>query len=620
MRNRFLRRMRGAPLVVLVACACSWLAAAAAGAERYDDVSVSITAPPTEETSHGNTEYRVALTNHSAKKAHTGTLHLPADSFGEGDHIRRVVRTTSLAPSSQAVVSLFVPPLEINGGGLRVIIDGRTQRRPVSVPVRRSVSTAVPSRGYYYGGSDEYGSILVLTGRNVSAVAAAGLLGDGESGSRFGGAALQTAQAELDVEQWSTNWLAYSCYDGVLVTEKEMERVSADARSALWQWVECGGTLIVLGRAEVPAAWRSPLGGRDVDGGAATTHVGFGQCIEVDETASDTTLDKAASTVARSLRSSFQPLSRVLSVEDANDAFPVVEGLTSPVRGLMLLMLVFVVTIGPVNLLVLSKLKRRIWLLWTVPAISLLTCGAVTLYAAIAEGWTGRARTETLTILDQEAHRATTLGWTAFYCPVTPRSGLHFGGETELTPQVGPQSDYYYSYRERRSGRARDVDWTNDQHLASGWVSARVPAHFRIRKSEMRRERLTVTAAADGSLTAVNGLGVDVTSLWIADADGDIYRASAIAAGKQVALGKPVAGTTADGTPEKLRAAYTQDWLTSTRALVSSPANYLMPGTYIAVLDETPFLEDGLRRARREKCRSIVYGIIGEISEEGEGQ
>jgi hypothetical protein len=37
-----------------------------------------------------------------------------------------------------------------------------------------------------------------------------------------------------------------------------------------------------------------------------------------------------------------------------------------------------------------------------------------------------------------------------------------------------------------------------------------------------------------------------------------------------------------------------------------------MPGTYIAVLDKTPFLEGGLRRARRDKCRSIVYGIIGE--------
>ena len=57
-------------------------------------------------------------------------------------------------------------------------------------------------------------------------------------------------------------------------------------------------------------------------------------------------------------------------------------------------------------------------------------------------------------------------------------------------------------------GSARTLDWTGGQHLTSGWVSARVPAHFMLRKSEPRRERVEVSRNDEGELVAVNGLGV----------------------------------------------------------------------------------------------------------------
>src|SRR5207247_11070803 len=94
----------------------------------------------------------------------------------------------------------------------------------------------------------------------------------------------------------------------------------------------------------------------------------------------------------------------------ANKNFPVMENVSIPVRGLLLIMLVFVILIGPVNLIVLSKKKKKMWLLWTVPAISLLTCLAVSAYTVFSEGWGGRARYLSFTILDERSHRASTIG------------------------------------------------------------------------------------------------------------------------------------------------------------------------------------------------------------------
>src|SRR5204862_7230127 len=100
------------------------------------------------------------------------------------------------------------------------------------------------------------------------------------------------------------------------------------------------------------------------------------------------------------------------------------------------------------------------------------------------EGITPDVRIESLTVLDQVNRRASTVGTTAFYCPLTPSQGLFFEADTEATPLI-ELFDY-------RSSSDRQMDWTRSQHLERGWITARVPAHFRLRKSELRRERIQI--------------------------------------------------------------------------------------------------------------------------------
>ena len=118
-------------------------------------------------------------------------------------------------------------------------------------------------------------------------------------------------------------------------------------------------------------------------------------------------------------------------------------------------MLAFVVIIGPVNIIYLNRLKRRTWMLWTIPAISFFTTLLVFAYSLLREGITPDIRIAGLTVLDQVSHHAATFGGTAFYCPLTPSGGLNFDFETEATPLV--RSATVLVIRAKWTGRSRNI-------------------------------------------------------------------------------------------------------------------------------------------------------------------
>jgi hypothetical protein len=416
----------------------------------------------------------------------------------------------------------------------------------------------------------------------------------------------QLIRADAPAEIWGTNWLGYSRYDGVVVTAEDLKAAPA-VQTALWQYAETGGALLVLGAVRVPEGWRK---GSSRDGCTAYD-AGFGHCLVSADGRFADWLDDRWRSLRESWAATGQPWQRTRTVVDANREFPVVDDLGIPVRGLFVLMLLFTLTIGPVNFYVLSRKKRRIWLLWTVPALSLLTCLAVLGYMVVAEGWQGHLRTEGLTLLDEAAHRATTVGWTAFYTPLTPGDGLHFGYETELATQT--LEDWR---RGASGGSSCTVDWTQDQNLAHGWLTARIPAHFLVRKSEVRRERVTVARGAGGAWTMVNGLGADVRRFWYADKDGLLYAAADVPAGGQAVLEATGARLPQPAARKSWRQFYVSDWLNGLKELAKDPRPWLPPGCYCAALDAAPFIEDGLRHARSRKCRSVVLGLLKEQGDE----
>jgi len=569
--------------------------AAGALAERYGEIEVTAQASAGGATTHGYAAYTFNITNDSKTDEHVVTLRMPGDNTYGSNYIYSIWRSVRVGPEQTAKITLYQPPLPMDGRGVAVAIDGRQQQRLVSVGGFDHMEQF--RWGSHYGSSTDAFKIMISRSINRSNLEAS--FQKVQPGVTSRALAMhrerEFIQNELPVEAWSSRWLGYSRFDAVVLTADEMDTLPQPVRGALDGYVEAGGSLVIVGEYEPAPTWR-----KDEDQRYGVYYHGFGRVLIVDKPVGEWE-HLEVSFVASMAQDAVKPFSNVRNVQQANKAFAIVENLGVPVRGLFALMLVFAVLIGPVNLVVLSKKKRRIWLLWTVPLLSLVACGAVFAYNMLAEGWTSHSRIATFTVLDQNTRRAATIGWCAFYAPLTPGDGLHFTYEDELTPQV---LDRGFG----RADRPRSIDWTSDQHLVSGWVTSRVPAHFMLRRAHTERQRIDLTRGDDGTITATNGLGVDIVALHYADGEGRMHTVENLPAGQKASL---VAGDidqhVVSRGADHLSEVYTTDWI---RAFDAEQATtHLRPGDYVAVLSQSPFVEQPLEGAVPRAATSVIYGI-----------
>src|SRR5262245_46092851 len=616
-------------------------------ATDYGDVSVKVETVSDVGGVDGYAEYRATITNRSATRARQVTLIIPGDSYTTYDiAIREMSRTVEVAAGATVTVSLFQPPLPMNGSGMSIRIDGRRQNEHVPLDLAQSMSLRA-----YYGSNEPLWLLVSQSVDKRGALNQAGVIGNAgetventQTGVTFTRTHTIMSLSNLPLIEWSMNWLGYSRYNGVVVTGDDLRSAPAAVQDALWRYAECGGVLLVFGHWTAPRQWQSrqnwisvqPLPpveeereGKVVlnihgnpEKTALTTapdykagkndlrnyFVGYGMVIvSGDVDASRITGSQWARIIDYWGESHPQGMGGYWNIDVLNQRFPVVEDLGTPVRGLFLLMLLFAVMIGPINYMLLARRRKRIWLWWTAPAIGVVASLAVFGYAMFAEGWQASARAEVMTILDENARRATTIGLTAFYAPLTPGDGLRFSYDTEITPQLLGRYGYRAFARSGGIGGAsRTIDWTDGQRLASGWVTARVPTHFIARKSEPRRERLNVRREGN-RITVVNGLGADIKQLWWAERDGRVYSAENLQAGAGASL-KPTDLRTR-GEVAGLREAFRSEWWERIKQYKEKPLDALEAGCYLATLDSSPFLEEGLRGNVSRKALTIVYGV-----------
>lgn len=578
----------------------SVFASAAHAQVRYGDIAVTAL-ENSFQGFHGYVEYRIQVSNLSAETAHRVRLFLPREpqTFNPGwASIEEISRTITVPAASTLSVSLAQPGLAMFGDNhLGVSIDGQEQQEGVPMPLKHSpMSPAYAVLAYAVTISRDADLFEVQFKRAQDAAKASA--GSGASGVPARAISSTVVnRIPLQRSQWSPNWLAYSGQDAVVVTAWDLQAAPVEARSALFEYMESGGLLVVLGSFAIPAHWQKTA---DILGGSETYAVSFGRCLLVPQGAYDDWDQAQWAAFFAALEGTAGPW-RTWNAFAANKEFPVTEELEIPIRGLFLLMILFVFTIGPLNIFLVSRINKRIWLWWTVPAISLATTAAVAGYTVFSEGFRSHLRSETLTVLDESRHQASTIGLTAFYSTLAPSGGLHFDRRTEVAPLYSSLTT---------GGGWRSIDWTERQQLATGWIRARIPAHFAIRKPEGRRERLPLRQAADGSLSALNGLGAPIRKLWYVSPQGTLYQQEGFAAGEEKKL--IALRSFMPPTPRRylLRRFYSRD--DPIAKLLSDPEQYLSAGTYIAELEGSPFLESGLPSPKTRDLKSIVFGISRE--------
>jgi hypothetical protein len=571
----------------------------------YGDVFIAVERqdPFPNKLNHGYVEYVISLSNNSSE-SHIITLAGPADSYGGGDHIRRISRTIELLPSAKTKISFFQPPVEVRGGNLEVIIDGKKQRKTIKLEYCRLEQDFYGSGSYAY---NRRRSFNVLLSPNVSydsfkknnptsdqsppKKAANDLL------KEFGECEFLPARSL--VEKWSDNWLAYTGYDGIVTTKDDINSMPIPVISAVLKYIRCGGSLLVIGKWDGAGKLADT---QETLGQLQLNYIGFGVCAVCDSNDVEKWEEQTWQIIRTSL---WEPVgeetAKHRTIVQANSEFSIVDSLAIPVRGLFLLVLIFAIVIGPVNLWVLGRMRRRIWMLWTVPLIAIVTSAAIFFYAVFSEGLDANSRICAITILDGKTHTATTIGVNAFYCPLTPRGGLHYDYQTELTP-LGLQH--------WGGGRDRYVDWTNDQSFSAGWVIGRVPAHFLLRKSQTVAEPIRIVADSENQLVVHNNLGVGISRLLYADGQGNIHSAENIASAGQKKLIQMQQSIGNSGKPDILREVYASSWATAYKVISASPEKYLKLNTCIAVLKGAPFVEDALPAAKLKNFESVAVCLM----------
>ena len=187
----------------------------------------------------------------------------------------------------------------------------------------------------------------------------------------------------------------------------------------------------------------------------------------------------------------------------ANANLPVVENLKVPVRGIIVVMLVFIIVVGSGEHVCAGAQEQAH------PDVALdhpgdfagdhLHCSySPTACCAKASRPAPALQASPFSTSRDITRRP--LAPTGFYCPLTVRAAACvLTTRREATPPWSALDNY-------RSGSAREVDWTQTQHFTRGWLASRVPAHFHVRKSEVRRERLE-WQKVNGGWQIINGLG-----------------------------------------------------------------------------------------------------------------
>jgi len=242
-----------------------------------------------------------------------------------------------------------------------------------------------------------------------------------------------------------------------------------------------------------------------------------------------------------------------------------------PMLAFVSLITIFAIVIGPVNYFVVRRRKQLYLLVLTIPVIAFVTSCALFGYAIIADGFGVQSRLRSFTMLDQNSKTAVSFNRISLYAGIVPSAGLTFSPDTAVFP-IWPDESCLES---------GNVDWTNAQHLARGWLRSRTPAQFETIAVRAERSRVEINSAGSGEVEAANGLEWEIDRLLVKDEAGRLFSARKIPAGGAM----------------KLAAAGAED-LAAFSASLSADELLPPPGTESFAPSPVPMMSGGRRALR----------------------
>ena len=399
----------------------------------------------------------------------------------------------------------------------------------------------------------------------------------------------------LEPPRVPANWLGFTSLRAVVVGAGEWQQLTEAQRTALLTWTACGGDLFFIDgnlKALLPAASDTPPGGA----GSVPRGYFFGRIH----------LRTAASLTSEGLGTA---LAASEKLQDPNWALPVNRALdwgkivwrgfrlpipgvdAIPARAYLSILIAFTFLIGPVNYWLLWRTRQQVLIVLTAPLIAAIFIVLLGAYVIAGEGMGVRGRAVTFTMLDEVRKQAATRASVSLYAAgMTPAGGLRFARESAVFP-IGADGT--------GSADRLALDLSESQNFTGGIIQARSPANFEQISFRPARERLGLNREPRG-LVVVNGLGETIVALLYRDRDTTYTLSAALPAGGREVM---TAGALA---PQKIVPA---------NLPLSSRFEHLIehqpPGSYIAVLERSPFWNPGVVGISERSSFHVVLGWPG---------
>lgn len=588
--------MRSAALLLAVAPVLPAVAQNAGVQSRAGEVEVLIERAWPEQLGKGWFPIFVDLENRGGDGEEV-RLTVSSSSMGPLAAGREVTRTVQLAPGERRSVELLVPViggLDHGGFGTGFSVEAAVGENRVRLSA--GGEAWAPEHFPLVLFSEEFpdAADLAVLERDLERRSPRAIDGEGFSQVPSG---LDVHVAGAPFDRLPREWAAYS---SLQVVALDLTRGVPEARTVepLLQWVRLGGILVLVGDPRALLERVTSLEGtfeerfRLGEWGGVTAHAhGLGRVYRVDGVGA--TDDPEA---VRALEDA------VLSSNDADERASrgyvpspgpwrlggsrlLIPGLGElPLRAFMVLLFLFAVVIGPVNLLVLKRLGRPALLLVTIPVLSAGASVGLLLYGVLHQGIDTKAARRSLTWLDQRQARAAVVERRRVFVGMSRGGGLVPGAGTAVFPEHAAPDDRFLV---REDGGRR---------LAGSFLPVRDAVDHVVLTETSARAHLEVRRVADG-LEVVNAFDTTVRSALLRDPEGEWYRLEGGLEPGETGLARP---------SEDEGRAFLEGW---TRSPLTSGLE-LRPACYAARLTDGPFTDDcGLDLNVRDE-RHLLLGVL----------
>ena len=416
---------------------------------------------------------------------------------------------------------------------------------------------------------------------------------DAELRSKFSGSYGGSSDfaGKFDPKQLPDDWLAFSGYDSVILTDGDWSNIPPGGRNAVLSWVRLGGQLVIYSTGSATAA---SLG--------LPAESSFGTVV-IRPVTSDLKLD--APNVVNLITGNSTKPQQVSARNDFRGLWPLQKHFgaqTFRYALFIVVLIVFGILVGPVNLFVFAKSGRRHRLFITTPLISLGASLILIVLIIAQDGFGGNGIRRVLMEVRPDAGANAAYLHQEQFCRTGVLTGSRFTINTPSTFQPVPIAASRWARYTDVSGAKGNFglqpadgklqatgDWFQSRSEQGHVLSAVVSTRGRIEKT-------------DTPGTCLSTFEFPIDTLYYLDESKQWHRADGITAGKRFTLA-PVAFITAQNTLCSEGAAFADR---NRRLFLSAMAR---PGHFVAITTRAPGI-DTHPGIRWKETRTVITGPV----------